>query len=156
MKVALGADHAGFQLKESLKELLDKKGLSYQDLGCDSSAESDYPDFARAVALAVAHGEADRGIIICGTGIGSCIAANKIPGVRAALCHETFAAAASRQHNDANVLCLGARILGERLAHHIVNTWLDTPFSGGERHLRRLEKIAQIEREACRPEGTHR
>ncbi|NIM04792.1 MAG: ribose 5-phosphate isomerase B [Armatimonadetes bacterium] len=148
MKVALGADHAGFHFKESLKRFLEKKGLSYQDLGCDSAAETDYTDFAKAVAFAVAKGEADRGIVICGTGIGSCMAANKVPGVRAALCHETFSAIASRQHNDANVLCLGARVIGEPLAQHVVNVWLDTAFSGDERHRRRIKKISEMEGEA--------
>jgi len=149
MKIALGADHAGFHLKESLKGLLEERGLSYHDFGCDSPAETDYPDFAKQVGLAVARGAAQRGIIICGTGIGSCIAANKIPGVRAALCHETFTAIASRSHNDANVLCLGGRVLGERLARHIVEAWLDTDFSGEERHRRRLGKIREMEREMC-------
>jgi ribose 5-phosphate isomerase B len=149
MKVALGADHAGFQLKESLKKLLEEKGFSYQDLGCNSAAETDYPDYAKAVALAVANAKAERGIIICGTGIGSCIAANKIAGIRAALCHDTFTAIASREHNDANILCLGARVLGERLVHHIVNAWLETEFSGDERHQRRIARISEIEKEAC-------
>ena len=152
MKVALGADHAGYKYKESLKDLLAKKGLEFVDFGCTASSEADYPDIAKAVALAVARGEAQRGIIICGTGIGSCIVANKVPGVRAALCHETFTAIATRAHNDSNVLCLGARVLGEGLVHHIVAAWLDTPFSGEERHARRIARIAQIEQECACPE----
>ncbi len=147
MTIALGADHAGFQLKESLKALLQARGLDFRDFGCHSPIDTDYPDIAEQVSLAVARGEAQRGILVCGTGIGSCIAANKIPGVRAALCHESFTAVASRSHNDANVLCLGARVLGEQLAGNIVQAWLDTEFSGEERHRRRLAKIAQLERQ---------
>lgn len=150
MRVALGADHAGYLLKESLKGLLTQKGLTYQDLGCNSTSESDYPDSAQAVAWAVVHGEADCGIIVCGTGIGSCIAANKVPGIRASLCHETFSAIATRAHNDANILCLGARVIGEGLAQQVVVAWLDTEFSGDERHRRRLAKIASLEEEVCR------
>jgi len=145
MKVALGADHAGFQLKETLKKMLEEMGIASKDFGCASTAQVDYPDFAEAVARAVAGGEAERGIMVCGTGIGASIAANKIPGVRAALCHDAFTAVASRCHNDANVLCLGARVLEESLACEIARTWLKTDFSGEERHRRRISKIAQIE-----------
>jgi ribose 5-phosphate isomerase B len=146
MTIALGSDHAGFRMKEFLQALLEKRGVTCKDMGCYSIATVDYPDFAEAVACTVATGQVDRGIIICGTGIGSCIAANKVPGVRAALCHETLTAVASRAHNDANVLCLGERVLGDELAWRIVEAWLDTEFSGEERHKRRIAKIAQIEK----------
>lgn len=146
MKVALGADHAGFAFKELFKPLLEEKGHTPLDLGCHSETESDYPDLAAAVADAVTQGQADRGIIICGTGIGSCIAANKFAGARAALCHDVFSAQATRAHNDSNILCLGARVIGPDLARLIVTTWLDTEFSGAERHRRRLKKVEALER----------
>lgn len=144
MKVALGSDHGGFNLKEAIKGLLSDKGVPYTDFGTDSTASCDYPDIARPVAEAVARGEYDRGILICGTGIGMSITANKVRGVRAALCHDTFSARATRQHNDANVLCLGGRVIGPGLALDVVATWLGTDFEGG-RHARRVEKISALE-----------
>ena len=136
--IAIGSDHGGFELKEKLMEHLSERGLEYKDFGTYSSASCDYPVYAKAVANAVASGECDRGIIICGTGIGVSITANKVRGIRAALCGDCFSAEATRQHNDANVLCMGARVVGEGLALKIADTFLDTPFSNDERHIRRI------------------
>ena len=139
--IAIGSDHGGFELKEKLMEHLSERGLEYKDFGTYSSASCDYPVYAKAVANAVASGECDRGIIICGTGIGVSITANKVRGIRAALCGHCFSAEATRQHNDANVLCMGARVVGEGLALKIADTFLDTPFSNDERHIRRISMI---------------
>lgn len=139
--VALAADHAGFALKEDLKAQLDQRGITVLDLGTDSDASVDYPDFGRAVGEAVATGKAGRGIVVCGTGIGISIAANRVAGVRAALCHDATSARLAREHNDANVLALGARLLGAEVVHDCVSAFLDTPFPGGERHERRIEKL---------------
>ena len=139
--IAIGSDHGGFELKEKLMEHLSERGLEYKDFGTYSSASCDYPVYAKAVANAVASGECDRGIIICGTGIGVSITANKVRGIRAALCGDCFSAEATRQHNDANVLCMGARVVGEGLALKIADTFLDTPFSNDERHIRRISRI---------------
>ena len=139
--IAIGSDHGGFELKEKLMEHLSERGLEYKDFGTYSSASCDYPVYAKAVANAVASGECDRGIIICGTGIGVSMTANKVRGIRAALCGDCFSAEAKRQHNDANVLCMGARVVGEGLALKIADTFLDTPFSNDERHIRRISMI---------------
>ena len=139
--IAIGSDHGGFELKEKLMEHLSERGLEYKDFGTYSSASCDYPVYAKAVANAVASGECDRGIIICGTGIGVSITASKVRGIRAALCGDCFSAEATRQHNDANVLCMGARVVGEGLALKIADTFLDTPFSNDERHIRRISMI---------------
>lgn len=139
--IAIGSDHGGFELKEKLMEHLSERGLEYKDFGTYSSASCDYPVYAKAVANAVASGECDRGIIICGTGIGVSITANKVRGIRAALCGDCFSAEGTRQHNDANVLCMGARVVGEGLALKIADTFLDTPFSNDERHIRRISMI---------------
>ena len=139
--IAIGSDHGGFELKKKLMEHLRERGLEYKDFGTYSSASCDYPVYAKAVANAVASGECDRGIIICGTGIGVSITANKVRGIRAALCGDCFSAEATRQHNDANVLCMGARAVGEGLALKIADTFLDTPFSNDERHIRRISMI---------------
>ena len=139
--IVIGSDHGGFELKEKLMEHLSERGLEYKDFGTYSSASCDYPVYAKAVANAVASGECDRGIIICGTGIGVSITANKVRGIRAALCGDCFSAEATRQHNDANVLCMGARVVGEGLALKIADTFLDTPFSNDERHIRRISMI---------------
>ena len=144
MKIALGSDHAGYPLKERIKEFLLKKGHEVLDFGATSEESTHYPLFAREVSLAVQRGEADRGILVCGTGIGMAITANKFKGVRAALCLNEYMARMSRLHNDANVLCLGDRVLGEELALSIVEVWLSTPFEGG-RHQKRIELIADIE-----------
>lgn len=139
--IAIGSDHGGFELKKEIMAHLDARGLEYKDFGTYSDASCDYPVYGKAVAKAVASGECERGIIICGTGIGISIAANKVHGIRAALCGDCFSAEAARQHNDANVLALGARVVGPGLALKIVDTFLDTPFSNGERHIRRISMI---------------
>ena len=139
--IVIGSDHGGFELKKEVMAHLDARGLEYKDFGTYSDASCDYPVYGKAVAKAVASGECERGIIICGTGIGISIAANKVHGIRAALCGDCFSAEATRQHNDANVLALGARVVGPGLALKIVDTFLDTPFSNGERHIRRIEMI---------------
>ncbi len=144
MKIALGSDHAGWEMKEDLKLYLERTGYEVRDLGTNSPAAVDYPDYALAVARAVAGGEVERGVMVCGTGIGSSMVANKVPGIRAALCHNTYTAKMSRSHNDANLLCLGERIIDKQSAREIVKTWLTTPFSGA-RHARRVEKIKKIE-----------
>ena len=144
--LAIGSDHGGFALKQAIAKHLESRGLEYRDYGTYSEASCDYPDFGRAVAEAVAAGEAEYGIIICGTGIGISITANKVPGIRAALCGDCFSAEATRSHNGANVLALGARVVGEGLALKIVDTFLDTPFSNDERHIRRIRKIEGLYR----------
>ncbi len=146
MRVALGCDHAGFVLKEVVASYLAQEGHEVLDEGTDSDASCDWPEFAAKVARRVSAGEAERGIAICATGIGMSMAANKLPGVRAALCNDLFTARYSRLHNDANVLAMGARVIGPGLAGEIVRTWMETPFEGG-RHSRRLEKLAEIERQ---------
>lgn len=142
--VALGADHGGYELKEEIKRYLSELGFESIDCGTHSKASVDYPDFAFAVAQLVVQGRAWRGIIVDGAGIGSCMAANKVPGVRAAMCYDQSTAINSREHNDANVLTLGAGLLGINLARQIVKVWLETP-AGGGRHARRVEKIMDIE-----------
>ena len=144
MKIALGNDHRGTAVKQKLIELLGGLGHQVLDEGTKSTESVDYPDIARRVAELVSRGEADRGILICGTGIGMAIAANKIPGVRAAPCHDDLTAEMSRRHNDLNVLCLSADMLGERLIDRMVEIWLSTDFEGG-RHARRVQKITELE-----------
>lgn len=139
--IALGSDHGGLALKRAVMAHLDKRGLAYKDFGTYTSDSCDYPEFGRAAAQAVASGECERGIVICTTGIGISITANKVPGIRAALCGDCFSAEMTRLHNDANVLALGAAVTGEGLALKIVDTFLDTPFSQEERHARRISKI---------------
>jgi ribose 5-phosphate isomerase B len=143
--VALGADHGGYELKEKLKAYLGELGYDVVDCGTHGAAAVDYPDFAYAVAKLVSEGRAWRGIIVDGAGIGSCMAANKVPGVRAAMCYDHATAVNSREHNDANVLTLGGMLVGRSLAQQIVKTWLETDFGGG-RHARRVDKIMGIER----------
>lgn len=142
--IAIGADHGGYGLKEMLKGYLGELGYGIVDCGTNSTNSVDYPDFAFAVAQLVAQGRAWRGIVVDGAGIGSCMAANKVPGVRAAMCYDQATAANSREHNGANVLTLGAGLIGPNLARQIVKTWLETPFGGG-RHARRVDKIMEIE-----------
>jgi len=144
VRVAIAADHAGFPLKEDLREFLESEGHDVTDLGTDSTEPVDYPKFSRAAARAVIDGSADRGIVLGGSGQGEQIAANKVHGIRAALCNDLYTARLSRQHNDANVLGMGARIVAPTLAMEIVRVWLATPFEGG-RHIRRLEQITAIE-----------
>ncbi|MBE3587385.1 MAG: ribose 5-phosphate isomerase B [Thermoanaerobacteraceae bacterium] len=152
MRVAVAADHGGFRLKGEVVALLEEKGVPYHDFGTFSEEAVDYPDLALVVAEAVRAGEFDRGILCCGTGIGVAIAANKVPGVRAALCHDTFSARASREHNDANILTMGQRVIGPGLAREIVQVWLSAGFAGG-RHARRVNKIGEIEKKYCRCQG---
>jgi ribose 5-phosphate isomerase B len=144
--VALGADHGGFELKEMLKSTLGELGFDVNDVGTHSKAGVDYPDYAHEVARLVASGKAWRGIMIDGAGIGSCIVANKVPGVRAGMAYDYSSAVNSREHNDTNVLTLGAGLIGSSLAKQIVKTWLTTEF-GGDRHLRRVEKISAVEKQ---------
>lgn len=144
LKIAIGCDHGGFKLKEEIRKMFEEKGYDFKDLGTFSEDSVDYPDIALEVARAVRDGKFDRGILICGTGIGIGIAANKVQGIRAALCHDTFSARASREHNDANILTMGERVIGPGLAKDIVDIWLETDFSGG-RHARRIQKISDIE-----------
>lgn len=144
MKIVIGSDHAGLELKEELKNLLVNEGHEITDVGTNSPASVDYPDFGFEAARLVANGAADRGILVCGTGIGMSIAANKVKGVRAALIHDLYTAIQSRKHNDANVLVLGGRVTGRGLAEEIVKVWLSTEFEGG-RHLGRIKKIEAFE-----------
>ena len=147
MDIAIGADHGGFQLKAILLDHLRKLGHSVHDLGAANSEPSDYPDYARAVANALIDGRAERGILICGSGVGASVGANKFPGIRAAVCHDAFSAHQGVEDDNMNVLCLGARVVGPELAKDIVRTYLGAAFSGAERHKRRLEKIRNIEKE---------
>lgn len=140
--VALASDHGGFALKEELKSELANLGMDCIDLGTDSETSVDYPDFGRAVADALVEGRAERGVIICGTGIGISIAANRIGGIRAAVCHDATTARLAREHNDANVLALGGRIIGREVAIDCLRAFLSTPFDGGERHVRRIAKLS--------------
>jgi ribose 5-phosphate isomerase B len=151
MKIAIGCDHAGLPLKEEIKKTLAEAGAQVQDLGTTSPESVDYPDYARAVAEAVASGRADSGILVCGTGIGMSITANKVAGVRAALCHDAYTARLAREHNDANVLCLGGRVIGPGVAADMVRVWLETRFAGG-RHARRVEKMRALDGAAA-PSG---
>ena len=143
--IAIGCDHAAVKLKDAVIEFLKSKGYEYVDFGASEGESVDYPDKAILVAEAVAQGKADKGILICGTGIGMSIAANKVKGIRCALCSDTFSAHATREHNDANVLAFGERVVGAGLAIDIVDTFLSTEFSGAERHARRIAKISAIE-----------
>lgn len=157
MRVAVGGDHRGHVIRGKVLDLVKRLGHEVVDVGSHTPDPVDYPDIALLVGRKVANREVDRGILVCGTGLGMCIAANKIPGVRAAPCHDDLTAEMSRRHNDLNVLCLSADMLGERLIDRMVEIWLNTPFEGG-RHARRVEKISALEKEVeaqsrCRPEG---
>lgn len=145
MKIAIGADHAGYRLKDDIIKVIESLGHEVTDLGCDCADSVDYPDYSLPVCELVASGKADRGILICGTGIGMSIAANKYPGIRCALVHDTFSAKATREHNDTNVLAMGERVIGPGLAAEIVEIWLTTEFSGAERHQKRIDKTMAIE-----------
>jgi ribose 5-phosphate isomerase B len=147
MKIAIGADHGGYELKTELVKYLEQTGHTPVDLGTFSREAVDYPDIARTVARAVLDHKADRGILICGSGVGACVAANKFPGIRAAVCHDTFSARQGVEDDDMNILCLGERVIGTELAKELVRTFLSAMFSGAERHVRRLRKVAAIERE---------
>lgn len=139
--IAIAADHGGFEYKKMIMEHLRDRGIEYKDFGTFTPDSCDYPDYARPVAEAVVSGEAEKGILICGTGIGMSITANKVPGIRAAVCSDAFSANATREHNDANVLCMGARVISEAKALELTDIFLDTPFSNDERHIRRISKI---------------
>ena len=141
--IALGCDHGGYGLMQDVIKHLEERGMEYKNYGCYSEESVDYPVYAKKVAHAVADGECERGILICGTGIGISITANKVPGIRAALCGDCFSAQATREHNDANILAMGARVTGPGLALKIVDTFLDTPFSNDERHIRRIKMIEE-------------
>ena len=142
--IAIGCDHGGYELKKEIEAYLDSRGLEYRDYGCDSTDSVDYPIYARKVAHAIVKGECERGILICGTGLGISLAANKVKGIRAAVCSEPFTAKMARVHNNCNILAFGARVVGAELAKMIVETWLDAEFEGG-RHQRRVDLITAIE-----------
>jgi len=152
MRIAIGADHRGFQAKGQLVEHLRRSGHEVDDVGTHSPESCDYPDFAAAVGQRVGHGQAERGILVCGSGVGVCIAANKVAGVRAGVCHDTRSAEMSRRHNDLNVLCLSADMIDRVPLDELLRVWFETPFEGG-RHARRLEKIRQME---CRSDKVTR
>jgi ribose 5-phosphate isomerase B len=144
MKVAIASDHGGLNIREEIKGLMDEMGISYIDMGCDCETSVDYPDYALPVAEKVANGEVDRGILVCGTGIGMSISANKVKGIRCALVHDMFSAKATREHNDSNILAMGERVIGPGLAREIAKIWLTTEYEGG-RHKNRLDKISSYE-----------
>ena len=146
MRIAIAADHAGVDLKDKVSHWLQEMGHEPVDLGTHGHAPVDYPDFAEAVSLAVRKKEADRGIVVCGSGVGACVAANKFPGIRAGLCHDTYSAHQGVEHDDINVLVLGGRVIGPEVAKEIVQAFVGAQFSGQERHQRRLEKVLAIER----------
>ncbi|WNQ11541.1 ribose 5-phosphate isomerase B [Paenibacillus aurantius] len=145
MKIVIGADHAGYRLKEEIKTFVAGLGHEVTDMGTQNEESVDYPDFASAVCEKVASGEADKGILLCGTGIGMSIAANKIPGIRCALVHDLFSAKATREHNDTNVLAMGERVVGPGIAQEITRLWLETEFSEGPRHQNRVGKVRSLE-----------
>lgn len=149
MTIAFAADHAGFELKNRLRDYLQGKELEVLDLGAFSAEASDYPDFARTLGEAVRAGQAERGILICGSGVGACVAANKVKGIRAGLCHDSYSARQGVEHDDINVLVLGSRVVGEALARDLVDHFLAARFTAEERHQRRLGKVQAIEREEC-------
>jgi ribose 5-phosphate isomerase B len=150
MIIAIGADHGGFLLKEVLVDYLKQLGHEVHDLGAYSAEPSDYPDFARAVSEDILRKNAERGILICGSGVGAGVAANKFPGIRAATCHDSFSAHQGVEDDNINILCLGARVIGHELAKELVRIWISATFSGAERHRRRLSKIEQIEKESVK------
>lgn len=144
MKVAIASDHGGLNIRKEIKKLMDEMGIEYEDMGCECETSVDYPDYAVPVAGKVANGEVDRGILICGTGIGMSIAANKVKGIRCALVHDMFSAKATREHNDSNILAMGERVIGPGLAREIAKIWLTTEYEGG-RHKNRVDKITSYE-----------
>src|SRR5437588_11247223 len=145
MRITIGSDHAGFELKQVLSEHLKQNGHQVVDVGTHTTQAVDYPDYAEALALSVLRGDSERGILICGSGVGACVSANKIPGIRAGLCHDSYSAHQGVEHDDMNVLVLGSRIIGMELAHELATTYLAAQFSGEERHVRRLGKVMAIE-----------
>lgn len=145
MRIALGADHAGYPLKQHIARYLAESGYTVFDLGTHSDESVDYPDFAAAVARAVVDGRADRGIVVCGSGAGACVAANKVKGIRAAVAHDTYTAHQGVEHDDVNVLCLGSRVIGEAVAEELVRAFVEATFSNEERHVRRLAKVNALD-----------
>jgi len=150
MRVAMGADHAGFSLKRDLVSYLKSLKHEVLDLGTNSQDPVDYPDYAEAVGRAIVDGKAERGVLVCGSGVGASVAANKIPGIRAGLCHDTYSARQGVEHDDMNVLVFGARVIGPELARELARVYLEATFSGEERHRRRLEKVARLEQQVKR------
>lgn len=150
MKLVIGSDHAGYHLKEILRNYLSGMKITVIDIGTDSQAPVDYPDIAEKTGLAIKGDDADRGILICGSGVGASVAVNKIPGIRAGICHDCYSARQGVEHDDINVLVLGARVVGEELAKELVSTFLEADFSAGERHIRRLSKISALEKKYLR------
>jgi ribose 5-phosphate isomerase B len=149
MRITVASDHAGFELKQVLADFLRQQGHTVTDAGTNSTAPVDYPDFAEALAVSILHDESERGILICGSGVGASVAANKIPGIRAGLCHDSYSAHQGVEHDDINVLVLGARVIGEELAKELCLDFLNARFTGEERHRRRLNKIHSIEQRYC-------
>lgn len=147
MKLAIASDHGGFPLKAKVIELAQSMGHTVADLGTHSTDPVDYPDYARAIGQAIVQGQAERGILLCGSGVGACVAANKMRGIRAGVCHDTYSAHQAVEHDDINVLCLGARIIGPELMPELVRAFLNAHFTGDERHVRRLGKVKQMEAE---------
>ncbi len=145
MRIVFGSDHAGFEMKKALLTFVCQLGYEVRDVGTDSTAPVDYPDFAEAVGMAIRNGQADRGILICGSGVGASVAANKIPGIRAGLCHDPYSAHQGVEHDDMNILVLGSRVIATELARDLVKNYLQAEFSGEERHVRRLAKVKGIE-----------
>ena len=146
MKIAVGSDHAGFELKQEVAASLRRGGHEVLDVGTDSTAPVDYPDYAEKVALAVTEGRAERAVLICGSGVGACVAANKVPGIRAAICHDVYSAHQGVEHDDMNVLVLGGRIIGPAIAHELVEAYVKARYTAEERHARRLAKVLAIEK----------
>lgn len=146
-RIAVAADHAGYPLKAAVLDFLKNAGLDPIDLGTHGTAPVDYPDMARLVAEAIRSGSCSEGVLLCGSGVGAAVAANKFPGIRAGLCHDTYSAHQCREHDDCNVLCMGPRVIGEQLAMEILNAWIHAAFTGEERHARRLSKVKAIEEE---------
>ena len=153
MRIVVGADHRGYALKEIVAEELRSSGHQVLDVGTDGEEPVDYPEYALAVGKAILRGEAERGILVCGSGVGAAIAANKLPGIRAGLCHDTYSAHQGVEHDDMNMLCLGSRVIGPELALELVRTFIEARFSGEERYRRRLAKIQELERGAERLQG---
>lgn len=153
MRIVVGADHAGYDLKEVLAAYLRHRGHEIVDVGTSSDDPVDYPDYAAALSQAILDGRAERGVLVCGSGVGSSVAANKIPGIRAGLCHNTYSARQGVEHDDMNVLVLGARVIGIEVARELVDSFLGAEFSGEERHRRRVEKIKALEKRYCKGEG---
>src|ERR1700693_1735469 len=151
MRIAIGADHAGFLLKEIIRGFLAQLGHDVTDLGTNNTAPVDYPDYAAAVAAAILSGQCERGVLICGSGVGASVGGNKFPGIRAGLCHDTYSAHQGVEHDDMNMLVLGGRVIGDEMARELVRAFMAARFTREERHLRRLAKVRAIEENACRP-----